>query len=480
MAYPATTVNRISEPFEETSSSMWGLVEVFILIQFLWGALLFLPGAQSFRMSVRILPYFSSLALFAFYYGNRQRYRMPAAGKFVVIALLLLVINLAHPQTQLMAGAAQCVFQFCIVAPVFWAGKAVKSPRYLNRLLWLIFIVNAANSLVGLLQIYFPQYFMPPEFSSLAQSMNRDYVEALSYQGASGQMIIRPPGLSDMPAGAAVAGMTTALMGIALSMRREWGARTRTFCLAMSGVGMVVLYLTQVRSLFLMMVAAICALLTVVVRRGQRREAVWASLTSLALVVGAFLWAISLGGKTVADRFFGITEVGLFNSFQSNRGFFVEQTINTLLFEYPLGAGVGRWGMMTVYFGDLASIESPPIHVEIQMTGWLLDGGVLMMLFYGSAVVSALLYCYRRAVRSADIEMVSAARIIFCFNLIIAGTTLAGPSFNTQLGIQFWFLTAALHGCGVGLTRRPRDARRQRGGAMLGSEASAGISEVRR
>ena len=33
MAYPATTVNRISEPFEETSSSMWGVIEVFILCE---------------------------------------------------------------------------------------------------------------------------------------------------------------------------------------------------------------------------------------------------------------------------------------------------------------------------------------------------------------------------------------------------------------------------------------------------------------
>ena len=322
-------------------------------------------------------------------------------------------------------------------------------------MLWLIFAANAINSVVGLLQIYFPQYFMPPEFSALAQNMNRDYVEALSYVGASGQKIIRPPGLSDMPGGAAVAGMTTALMGITLSIRHEWGARTRAFCLLMAGVGMVVLYLTQVRALFLMMLVAVSALCAIIVRRGQRREGLWVALVSLGLVVVAFLWALSLGGQEIADRFFSISDAGLLNSFQTNRGIFIEQTLNTLLFEYPLGAGLGRWGMMAVYFGDTFSAESPPLYVEIQMTGWLLDGGVLMWMLYGGAVVSALLYSYRLAVRTADNEMINASRMVFCFNLIIAGVSFAGPAFNTQLGIQFWFLAAALHGCGARFARRP-------------------------
>lgn len=454
MAFPATAAEGpLGKPLAETASP-WGVVEVFILIQFLWGALLFLPRAQSFRMLIRVLPFFSSFALFAFYYGSRRRYRMPAAGKFVVLSLLLLVINLAHPDTHLLAGVAQVGFQFCIVAPVFWAGQAVKSPGYLNRLLLIIFIANSINSLVGLLQIYYPQYFMPPEFSALAQTLKHDILDSMTYEGAAGQKIIRPPGLSDIPGGAAVAGMTTAIMGVALSMRREWATRARAFCLAMAGVGMVVLYMTQVRALFLMMLVAVGALCAVVVRRGQRLEALWVALVSLGLVVGAFLWAVSVGGQSVADRFFSITDEGLLNSFQSNRGFFVQRTLDTLLYEYPLGAGLGRWGMMAFYFGDGGSVELPPLHAEIQMTGWLYDGGVLMWLFYGGALASALLYCYRRAVHAVDRETLYAARIVFCFALIIAGVSFAGPAFNTQLGIQFWFLTAALHGCCSAAPRR--------------------------
>lgn len=433
-----------------------GLIEAFIVIQLLWGVFLFLPGAQPFRAYIRAMPYLSSLALFAFYYGSRKNYRAPLAAKFVVLAMLLMALNLFHPNTQLMAGIAQWVFQLSIVAPVFWAGKAVRSTRFLNKMLRFVFIISAVNALVGLLQIYFPQYLMPPEFSALGQSMNRDMVEMLSYEGAGGQRIIRPPGLSDMPGGAAVAGMLTGVMGLALSMRREWRPRTRVMCLAASAVGMVTLYLTQVRSLFMMMVVAVAALTVVVIRRGQRWEGIWVAFVGVCLITGSFLWALSLGGEALSNRFFSITESGLLESIQTNRGIFVEHTLNHLLYEYPFGAGLGRWGMMTVYFGDPHVVDSHPIWVEIQMTGWLLDGGVLMWVFYGGALAAALLYAYRQAVSAVDQEMVFAARLVFCCNLIVVGISFAAPVFNTQLGIQFWFLTAALYSAGAGLKRAAR------------------------
>jgi energy-coupling factor transporter transmembrane protein EcfT len=442
-----------------------GLIEAFILVQFLWGVLLFLPGAQAFRMYVRVLPYASSILLFAFYYGGRSRHRLPAAGKLLVLALLLLCINLAHPQTQLTAGLAQCAFQFAIAAPVFWAGKAVRDARFLGRLLWLVFLVSAAGALVGLLQIYFPQYFMPPEFSALAQSMNARILEALSYEGAGGQRIVRPPGLSDMPGGAAIAGMMTAVMGLAFGLRREWPGRRRGACLALAVVGMVTLYLTQVRSLTLLMMAAVVALCAVAFKRGERWESAGLASAGLGVVAVAFVWATAVGGRSVAERFFSLAESGLFNSFQANRGFFIEHTLGELLFEYPLGAGLARWGMMNVYFADPHAADAGPLWAEVQLTGWLYDGGVLMWLFYGGAVVAALVHSCRLAVSAKDPALMQAARLVLCLNLGIAGTTLAGPSFNTQLGIQFWFLAAALHGAAAGQRARAAAALRPPEGA---------------
>lgn len=448
MAYAFSPAEQFQAPVRQRVGQtllLQRVVEVFILIQFLWGALLFIPGAQEFRMYIRALPYVSSVVLFAVFYGPRYSFRLPAAGKLVVLALILLLLNLAHQQTQFMAGLAQIAFQFSIAAPVFWGAKAVRGPAQLNRLIWLIFVAVSVNSLVGLLQIYFPEYVMPPEFSSLAQRLNPDFLEPLTYEGSGGQNIIRPPGLTDMPGGAAAAGMMTGIMGIAFALRRDQKSWVRIVSLAMACIGMVTLYLTQVRALFIMMVVALVALCVIAIRRGRRRQAIHVAFLSLCLVGGSFLWARTIGGEWLEDRFLGIAESGVLESFQESRGLFLEYTLKDLLFEYPMGAGLGRWGMMNVYFADDNS-SSPPIWVEIQLTGWLLDGGVFMWIFYGGALLLSLMFAYRQAVTTQNNQIVHVATLVFCLGLIIVGTSIAGPTFNTQMGTQFWFLISALYG----------------------------------
>src|SRR4051812_2206090 len=55
----------------------WPWVELFVGVQFLWGALLFLPGSQAYRPIVRALPYVSSLALLVAYVPIRFQLRYP-------------------------------------------------------------------------------------------------------------------------------------------------------------------------------------------------------------------------------------------------------------------------------------------------------------------------------------------------------------------------------------------------------------------
>jgi len=424
----------------------WGWIEVFVLIQFLSGALFFLPGAQSFRMAIRALPYVASLGLMILYFKRSPLSRLPAGSNFVLLALGLLALNLVHPMTQFQVGLAQCAFQLSIAAPLFWMGKVVRTQARLSRLVWLIFLANALSSGIGLLQVYYPEHFMPPEFSSLALALNPDAVEALTYMGAYGQRIVRPPGLSDLPGGAAIAGMITGVLGIALSVRPGQEKSRRFLCLAMAGVGMVTLYLTLVRSLFIMMLAALAALCVLAAKQGRAAESRLVALASAYLLVGSFFFATSIGGEHVSDRFLGLAEEGFIMSYQQNRGHFVDYTLNELMYEFPLGAGLGRWGMMQVYFGDTDAWWAPPIHVEIQMTGWLLDGGILMWLFYGGALFVAMRYAYRLAISRSDATLSHLARIVFCFNLMVLGLAMVGPAFNTQLGIQFWFMATALHG----------------------------------
>src|SRR5687767_12243171 len=156
-----------------TSSPKWGWIEVFVIVQSLSTALLFLPNAQSYRIYIRALPYFLSFYLAIRYYTSYHKNRAPRppGGELLILALALLVVSLLHPMTHFPAGIAQCLFQITIAAPIFWVGAVVTDLARLNRLLWIIFIANATSAFVGLMQVYYPAVFMPPEFSALALKM---------------------------------------------------------------------------------------------------------------------------------------------------------------------------------------------------------------------------------------------------------------------------------------------------------------------
>src|SRR6266851_7706466 len=147
-----------------TARFHWRLLEIFILIQFASSALLFVPGAQYLRLVVRALPYVSGLIMLVLFAGNFSRARSPGTN-FLILALVLLFLELLHPATQFAPGLAQCVLQLCIASPFFWMDELVNDKYRLDRLLYVIFIVNALSASVGLLQTFYPDRFMPPEFN---------------------------------------------------------------------------------------------------------------------------------------------------------------------------------------------------------------------------------------------------------------------------------------------------------------------------
>jgi hypothetical protein len=423
----------------------WGWAEVFIAIQLLLGALLFLPGMQAYRGIIRALPYLTGGAALIYYFHRATGERLHPSAKWLLASLALLGANLVHPSSHLMAGVAQVVFQATIAAPAFWMSRAVRSEARLHRVMWMFFLGSFLGSAVGILQVYWPERFLPPEFSALGQSLNPDIIGALTYRGADGRDIIRPPGLTDLPGGAAVSGMMTMILGLALAMRPQAWWRSAA-CLAAGAIGMTALYLTQVRSLAIVAALSAAFFAAVKFRQGRVREGAMTLVAGAAIVVGGYLWAVTVGGDSLSERFSGIVNEGVLTTYSENRGIFLRYTLFELLYEFPFGAGVGRWGMMHVYFGDPSLWQARAIHVEIQPTGWLLDGGVPMWFAYGGAIVVALLFSYRCAVHLASACLQDSATMALCLQLAIVGLCFTGAAFNTQLGVQFWAITGALFG----------------------------------
>ena len=351
------------------------------------------------------------------------------------------------------AGLAQIAFQISIAAPMFWVSRMVRSPERLARLLWIIFAGSFVSGAVGVLQVYYPDWFMPPEFSALARSLNPAFIDGLSYIGPEGQRIIRPPGLSDLPGGAAVAGLTTVLLAVASVSHAHNSRLVRILSVGAAVVGMTALYLTHVRSLTLMAALSLFLFAAIRLHQGRILQSGSIALGGVALMAASFMWAVAIGGTATEDRFSSLIDKGLFTTFQQDRGIFLSYTFRELLFRFPLGAGLGRWGMMNVYFDDPAMWQTPPIHVEIQITGWLLDGGFLMWVCYGGALACACRLAYASAVDRTTDLLRDLSAIVLMFQIAIVGLCLTGPVFNTQLGVVFWTVTGALCGALQGRSR---------------------------
>ena len=113
----------------------------------------------------------------------------------------------------------------------------------------------------------------------------------------------------------------------------------------------------------------------------------------------------------------------------------------TYLPDYPLGAGLGRWGMVNQYFGGGRNA----LWAEIQLTGWLFDGGILLLLAYPVTVVAAVWQGVRTALRHwSSPELDGWAAVIGGYNVGALALTFSCPLFMSTAGVEFWLINATL------------------------------------
>ena len=432
----------------------WNFAEWFVVSQTLLPALLYLPGSQPFRVPIRMACYGITLAALVYFWRSRTSIRQHPSVKWLVLSLAYLGLMMLHPTTNSVAsGLAQIGLYFSVLAPVMWAPKLVQSPARLERILWLFLICNGLSSVVGVLQVYDPDRWMPAEFSSV-QLASQWGLGTVTYQGPDGREIIRPPGLGDAPGAVAGAGVLALFLGLVYVVTsRRFLAKMAAFVLA--GFGAAAVFLTLVRSSFLIGLIMLACFLYLQVRQGRIATAISVSALCVGIMVVAFIGALDLGGETIIDRFSTILEENPRDLYYHNRGNQVLHAFVELLPEYPLGAGLGRWGMMYGYFGDPNNINAPAIWAEIQWPAWIIDGGLVMVLLSAAALFAAMRHGLLLAARSIDESVRTLAAIAISINLGLFALTFSYPIFASTSGIQFWFLAGCLHGV---LQRFPRHA----------------------
>lgn len=421
----------------------WGFPELFVISQTALPALLFLPGSQAFRLPLRFSAFGISLAALA-WWQLQARDRPPAhrASSWAAAVIALLTIMLSSPYTSsLMGGIAHLMVYVAVLAPLFWVPVFVRTPEHLARLLAIILICSGVNCTVGVLQVYDPIRWMPTQLSHVVLE-GATGLGAVTYMGPNGQMIVRPPGLFDTPGAVAGPGMFAALLGVVfgLSPIAAW-KRAGAFLLAAAGIAAI--YLSQVRISLVVTLLMFGAYAATLVLQRRAAKATAFSLLAGAVVVLSFLLAVTLGGASVLNRFMTLFADDPLAVYYQARGVQLDITYSQLLFDYPLGAGLGRWGMAAGYFGT-PGLEG--IWAEIQITGWMIDGGIVMIGLYCAAIGAAAVSQYRLAMQQRYPRISVCAGVVFAANLGIAAMVFSFTPFVTQIGIQFWFLAGALHG----------------------------------
>jgi hypothetical protein len=203
---------------------------------------------------------------------------------------------------------------------------------------------------------------------------------------------------------------------------------------------MTCIYLSQVRAMLVTLGIALFTLAVVLALTNRLGRLVVVVAISATLLIAGFSVALSLGGTSVTSRLETLTSGSATSVYYKSRGLFLEHTFGELLTEYPLGAGLGRWGMMSSYFGD----PKRALWAEIQWTGWLFDGGILLLVLYPLAVVVAFWHAFKIARYSRNDDLGTWAALVAAYDVATIALIFSYPVFMSGTGLEFWLLNAAL------------------------------------
>jgi hypothetical protein len=421
----------------------WSWVERFVLLQLLCQLALLVPGIGPVRLLVRLAALGSSLVLLATVPGRGARHPAGAAGLAVVAVL---AVCLFHPDTpSLLGGAAHAGLYIALMGPLFWVPRMRVSPESLRRAVGILWIFHTLSAGLGVLQVYFPGSFQPG-LSTIVLSKGEGYIESLKIVTSSGARVFRPMGLTDVPGGAGISGLYAVLFGIGFFLTRRRAGMIAASVASMV-LGMVVLYLSQVRALVVM--TGIAVLVVAVMLAWRRDVARFAGLAATVAIMVLAGWGVatSLAGATVSRRMGSLIRDRPGAVYYNERGHFLQDALTNQLPNAPFGSGLGRWGMTASYFPSRQSTDSRPIWVEIQWAAWIVDGGIPLLLAYVSAVAIALLTAWRIARGPRDPaapDLPFWATIVFAHGVGAAALTFSYPIFVSQTGMEFWLLNAAV------------------------------------
>ncbi|MGF1579472.1 MAG: hypothetical protein ACFCD0_08925 [Gemmataceae bacterium] len=424
----------------------------FVLFQFVCQLVLVSGYAGGMRKYVRVAAFGASFAMLAF----AGKGKLHPASSWILVTIGIMLLNMFHPTTNtFLAATAQIVLYSAIAGPLFWVGRFTITPKVLKAVLMAYWGFHTLSAFVGVLQVYYPGRFQPAIDPNV---LNDPHFEKYFILLANGEKVLRPMGLTDAPGMASLAGLYAFVFGLGFFFYfKSWIGRG---CgLGSMAIGVFCIYLTQVRSMLVM--TGVCTIVfgVLALRRQDMTRFTLLMIVAPVILGGAFLWAVAVGGQETHERFASLTEDSASQVYYKNRGTFLEHTITELIPEFPLGAGLGRWGMMCVYFGDMRNPDSPKLYAEIIWTAWVYDGGVPLVLAFCAALFSVCRTAWQVGTSSLPDELPLWGTLILAYNFSIIAGSFNCCQLASTMGLDFWFLNALLFSAALYVSKKKKLAK---------------------
>jgi hypothetical protein len=431
---------RTNPPPNRASVAIDRWLFAFILLEISCQLLLSVAGGeQPVRIAVRAVAIGAGLAFILLVPGSL---RLPSLLPWLLATITILSLGLLHPETEgIVSGLAQVLLYVSVLSPLLWVPRLSITPQTLRRVLGLFWAFHFASTVIGILQVVLPGSFQTALSSSVAAA-GEDALQALMVTLNDGTRVLRPTGLTDVPGGASASGMYSVIFGAAFFIRSKRLWTRALFALSMTA-GVACIAICQIRALAVVVAIAITTLGLLLLRTGRLRQLmIIGAAVGVAVLVGSAL-ALGVASQQVQNHFDSFFEDRPEEIYATNRGVFLEQTFTEYIPEYPLGAGLGRWGMMYYYF-NTGDTRQPPLYAELQLTAWIFDGGLPLLLAYCGLLLATLWAVYRVIFESSDAELTTWAIFILSYDVGLIGLIFSYPLFVGQLGLEFWLFNAAL------------------------------------
>ena len=442
MSASAATLQFGSGPAPERERRPFPWVQSFVVLLILCQLALLSGDVGPLRLLVRAAAFGAGLVMLVLLRGRGKAH--PAAGP-AFLALVVVAVAVFHPDTTgLVPGVAQAALYAAVLSPVFWVPRLTVDTRALRQVVMILWAFHTLSALFGVLQVYFPGEFQP-HLSSVIASKGKGYLESLMITTASGVRVFRPMGLTDVPGGASISGLYAVLFGTGFFLTRRRLPMLLASAVSMT-LGMMCLYLSQVRAVLVM--TGIAVLVVAAILAWRRDGTRLLTLTATVAVLGLVGWsaAMSLAGPSVARRMASLVASRPGAVYYNERGHFFQEALTETLPRAPFGSGLGHWGMMATYFGK-GGDSSKSVWVEIQWAGWIVDGGAPLVLAYMTALAVALWAAWKIA-RAPSLpgarDLPFWGVIVFAHGVGAVALTFSYPIFLSQAGMEFWLLNAAL------------------------------------